>query len=254
MNFNILAPLNSIYATCTASPTAATGFPVANLFEDSRIDTFKTASAVTSVTFDFDFGTAKLIDSVYLGRANLCSIAAGGNITLNVKADSNSIFSSADLDSSLVFNAATLSNMGGSNFSDVFHSFTLTSARYWRVTLSAGSAIVFEFSKLFLGALFDLGHEPIAPVETTVVVNTPNARRPTVKTVFNFEGVSDAKKEAFNNSVDVFCDFQPVILFFLTYDEILNGTGFKFGFLENIKSSLKTINSNNISFTFIEAQ
>lgn len=90
-----------------------------------------------------------------------------------------------------------------------------TTASDFRVQFGSplGAATRYELSNAFWGTFLDLGRDPVYPFSFTRLISQRYLRYPPLALQLSWEGITDAKRNAFLSSVARYRDFQTFVLY-----------------------------------------
>lgn len=208
-------------------------------------------SATGTVDYLYDLGSGVTATAQYLaiGRANLLQKSGVTTITLSGSSDGIS-YSTVYTNAS--FASATLT---GTNSEDFFITFaTSTAYRYWRFRADSGATDSYKpLSKIYFGTLFDLGRDPIYPVIRTLNSVEDKTARQLITFEFNYDGITDAKKESFETYIGRFSGEHTYFIYDSSNTYVLGGYNPVYcRILSYSFNTTATINNNTLSIIFEE--
>ena len=193
-----------------ASPSGASALWVIN---GGRTYHFTRATAGTSSTWDFDLGSGNTATPAYLyvARADLIRKRDSAASTWTLTGSASSSFTSPDTETG-TFNTADL--VGPRQEDLLLTSLSYSTAyRYWRFTVTTTASFQHKFSKVYFGAWFDFGREPVAPLRIDRQVITPGARELPNRFRLIWRGISDGTLNSLSSKILAHADLNPVILY-----------------------------------------
>jgi hypothetical protein len=250
MTSNLLFAINdqALAATVTTSPVKASKFDGNNLLSGPRGKRWRGTSAATSNQITVDFGSAKAVDHLILGRMDLSVMADAvvkPTLTLESSPD-NSTWTSRHSKAGVA-----ISDLLGPNAEDyLWLPGSSVSARYWRVTLAYASAMVAELDKIYIGALLDIGRDPIK-----IVAKRERgiwAHKSRLGFELTYEGISHAAAMSLINNVVEIADWHPIYLVTNSYHPALNSIRCLHAELIDAKVPQKVTNQNDVTLYFKE--
>lgn len=190
--------------------------------------------------------TTSTSDFIYIARADL--LKTNGCTTAQVL-NSPDGSSWTSLWSNASFSSVTLI---GPRLEDYIATWaTSTSRTYYGVYLAATGNSKFDFAKIYLGKLFDLGRDPMygaSQVRKAIVIGN---RAAPITFSLNWKGITDATRVSFNDTIGKYADVSPVAL----YDSgnvLLNGWTCLHAWITSFKFTPVAKNVNNLDIEFQE--
>lgn len=200
---------------------AASGYPVENLFGGNRADTFRMTNPYSNLLLAFTLPSALTADFLYL--ANTDVLKAGGATRLILAHHTSASYASSTREFDL--NPLSGETLYGPESKDLIYTFTETVSRqYWWVNTLGASTCLYPMTKLFFGKSFDMGRDPDADGGLVIRRDRPTALRKRAAYSFDvtWSGVSYTKAVSFYQDFVLKRRFQPVVLYTLSYHEVLN--------------------------------
>lgn len=146
------------------SPAAASGFPIENIFDGPKQETWKAAAASTQSDIDLDLDetgtTGFTLDPDYLiiGRADVNRVRDSAAVSITLFGDDNPAFSSPESASTTY----DLTDLDDRFNEDLYLETTFTTGfRYWRLRIGTTDSVIHEISHWYMGTFFDFGSEPV---------------------------------------------------------------------------------------------
>lgn len=190
------------------------------------ISALDTAATSYSIVYDLGVaGTAQASDYLIVSRADMLKVDGVTAITLD-RSSNGSTWTTEHT----VTTPASYS-LVGTRSTEIFDTFTLSTAyRYWRISMS-GSSNKFRHSKHYFGSLFDFGDDPVSFSSQVVTPTEPErasagnlayvrTAEPYYEYAIKWSGVTDVKIES---ATSKFLQYRnPVYIVTTTNHEILN--------------------------------
>lgn len=222
----------------------------AHTINGGRRDHYKNFSAVTTSQFDYLYPGLISPDFYLYARADLIKDQDSGTVSVKLIGSASSTFSSP----STVSNTLSTANLYGPNSED-FLAFPVSpgSYRYWRGEIATTASFKHEFSKFWAGVAFDFGVDPYFPRRiqrtSTGLVN----RRPQHNFTFKWSGITNEKREEFNEKINKFRDTNSVFLATRTYHDVLNEYRLIHCWIRDARWTAKVQSLNDLEIQFEEA-
>jgi hypothetical protein len=225
-------------------------YPAENACYGGRASTFRTGAAVTQSQIDLDLESGNDLspDHLIVTRLNLLTDRDSADITVTVKGDDNSSFSSAQSFS----DTPGTSDLLGANSEDWIQTFSPSQAeRYWRVQFDTTETEVHEINFIRLGIFFDMGRDPVYGAKLEPIMGTPGSKRRGYEIRLDWEGITSAKQQAFKEQVVANADVAPVFLYDQN-DYCLDGKRLMACRLTSFSSERTAVNEYSVSADFRE--
>lgn len=130
----------------TAVTSEATGFPIENAL-DYNPNTYWKPTSTASQTIDIDLGSAQLVDGVNFIIRNYDADLSGGSAEINIYTDDNDNGAYSAVTSVLNYGTEALRDFAGEPVYPTANlggldSFTSSTKRYWRITITGMTGII----------------------------------------------------------------------------------------------------------------
>lgn len=237
-------------AAVAATPSAAAGYPVTNLFGGNRTEIFRTASnATNSMTVAVPLAAPASVNFLYVGNANL--LRGDAVTTLLLARNTVNAYGGSTAAVSITLASETLY---GPQNTDVIRSFAATTAyQYWWFAAAKTGTMTSPFSKLLFGTAFDMGCDPEAEtLEVRRFHDHPSQRRPLYRVTMTWQAVTKAKAVAFYNAYALPRRHRPAVLFTASYHAALNGHRVLYGRFTQVTMPPRVTDYNTVTATFEE--
>lgn len=250
-NLLILTAQHLFNPTVLASPTAASGYGLNELWVGRRGEGYKINAAATTTSIDLDLGASyspTLIHFVISG-AQINRLQDTASTTAEVIASNSSLFTSPEQ----VTYAYDLDDLVGPRGEEITSSFVPSTAfRYWRLKLTTTASFKHEFLKWPFGQPFDMGRDPLHGRRIDRNIISANNREPISQVTFEWLGVTNAKTNEFIDKVVKDKDIAPVWLLTTDYHDVLFDYQVMHVWLKSALIEFTNWDSNRILCTFEE--
>lgn len=239
-----------------SSGTEDADHPQVNLVGGPRSEYFQLDANTGNVEVRFDLGSnVKAAEFLFIAGANLLKARGITEMILYSSSDGSSWTSRLGTASGFQTRTFTGPRSEDLMFTSSFNSNSGTPSastfRYWGYSVN-GATNKKPHRKAMLGTFFDFGRDPVWPRELEIRQDYSGARAPYYYGIFNWEGITDAKVQAFKTLMQKF-DVLPVVLYTASYHPILDNHRTLFGHIVSARYDQKVRDSNDVTIVFEES-
>lgn len=236
-------------ATVYTEPATASGYSAKSIVAGSRGTTWKGASAVTSITWEWDLGSGneRAPDYFYFARLDLIGRRNTAIRTALFYGSASSSFTSPS--SKIVsYGNGSLNGPDGRDLVSIPTPYSST-YRYWRCRINCTSQVP-ELSKIYFGTALDLGKDP-RRCEKSRRRWYPQNRNPGYRYIIEWLGVSNANIQTFNNDIARYPE-NYIILFTRDYHDVLDEHQVIPFMIEDYQITADNVDSNTLRLVLDE--
>lgn len=201
-DFKFLLPIVPFNSVLGASIAARDGYPILNTRGGAYSEGTMSDAATTEFGIVYTVGSAKLVNFLVVSNIRGLIEADGSSIGLRLYYNSVATFYTYTVDES---------DLVGPQQKDFVTAVTAQTETYFQFRTITGSSLHSVFSKVFLGAAFEMDREPLT-VDIRDMSLGSGDRRKSREFQIVFEGITPAKKTEFVETVVPYCKHTPIFL------------------------------------------
>jgi len=236
-------------ATVFTEPATAPGYSSKAIVSGPRGTTWKGASAVTSITWEWDLGAGneRAPDYIYYARLDLIGRRNATTTTSLIYGSASSSFTSPN-SKVVTYGNGSLQGPDGRDRISIPTAYSST-YRYWRCRINCTSQVP-EISKIYFGTALDFGRDP-RRCEKTRRRWSPQNRNPGYRYIIEWLGVSNANVQTFNEDIARYPE-NSIILFTRTYHDVLDDHQVIPFMIEDYQITADNVDSNTVRLVLDE--